>query len=84
MFARLSVRMFAAVSSMDSLALNRLSLLSMVFPDIARADRLKALLINSSEVGTVWIFSKIIMFYPLRAQLSYINLIIYEEFKQNK
>jgi hypothetical protein len=47
---------------MDSLALNRLSLSSMVFPDIARADRLKALLINSWEVGTVWIFSKIIMF----------------------
>jgi hypothetical protein len=45
--------MFAAVNIIDSFALSLLSLLSIVFPDIALDARLKALLINSSEVGTV-------------------------------
>jgi hypothetical protein len=54
------VSIFAAVNTIDSFALSLLSLLSIVFPDIALAERLKALLISSSEVGTVWIFSNII------------------------
>ena len=75
MFDRLSVKIFAAVSIIDSFAWSLLSLLSMVFPDIALAALLKALLINSSEVGTVWIFSNIILYSdPLRVLLT---LIIY-------
>jgi hypothetical protein len=45
--------MLAAVNIMASLALNRSYLFSVFFTDIALAARLKALLISSSEVGTV-------------------------------
>jgi hypothetical protein len=67
MFLRLSVSMLAAVNTMDSLASRAVFLPEMVFPDIALVALLNDLFSNSSDVGTVFIFSKI-MFLPVALQ----------------